>query len=481
MLQIYNSLTRKKEEFVPIEPGRVRMYVCGMTVYDLCHLGHARVMVVFDVVYRYLRERGYEVDYIRNITDIDDKIIKRANERGEPFGDLTERYIAEMHKDAADLGIESLPSGHEPRATAHMEDIKAMIQALIDKGHAYRADNGDVYYDVRSFPEYGKLSGKSIDDLEAGARVEVEELKRDPLDFALWKASKPGEPSWESPWGPGRPGWHIECSAMSTSCLGSHFDIHGGGADLQFPHHENEIAQSEGATGEPFVNLWMHNGFVRVNEEKMSKSLGNFFTVREILTRYRPEEVRYFILTSHYRSPLNYDDEHLDNARAALTRFYTAMRGLPTDAQPAGGEAFVERFHEAMEDDFNTPEALAVLFDLAKEINQVRGADASRAVGLGARLRELGAILGILQDDPNAYLQGHISPVHTTVTDHAVGTDHVTVTKKYTEDQVDVLIKQRAEARKSRNWAEADRIRDELQSANILLEDGPEGTSWRQG
>jgi len=480
MLQIYNSLTRKKEEFVPIEPGRVRMYVCGMTVYDLCHLGHARVMVVFDVFYRYLRERGYEVDYIRNITDIDDKIINRANDRGEPFGDLTERYIAAMHEDSEALGI--LPPTQEPRATAHMAEILAMIQALLDKGHAYRADNGDVYYDVRSFPDYGKLSGKSIDDLEAGARVEVGELKRDPLDFALWKASKPGEPAWDSPWGPGRPGWHIECSAMSTSCLGSHFDIHGGGADLQFPHHENEIAQSEGATGEPFVNLWMHNGFVRVNEEKMSKSLGNFFTVREILTRYRPEEVRYFILTSHYRSPLNYDDEHLDNARAALTRFYTALRGLlPADAQPSDGEAFLQRFHEAMDDDFNTPKALAVLFDLAKEINQVRGADASRAVGLGARLRELGAILGILQDDPNAYLQGHISPVHTTVTDHAVGTDHVTVTKKYTEDQVDVLIKQRAEARKSRNWAEADRIRDELQSANILLEDGPEGTSWRRG
>jgi cysteinyl-tRNA synthetase len=342
MLQIYNSLTRRKEDFVPIEPGKVSMYVCGMTVYDLCHLGHARVMVVFDVVSRYFRESGYEVNYVRNITDIDDKIIARANEKGEPFGDLTERFIAAMHEDSDALGI--LPPSDEPRATAHMDEILVMIQALVEKNHAYVADNGDVYYAVASFDGYGKLSGKDPEDLRAGARVEVDEAKRDPLDFVLWKSAKPGEPAWDSPWGPGRPGWHIECSAMSTCCLGNHFDIHGGGADLQFPHHENEIAQSEGATGEPFANLWMHNGFVRVNEEKMSKSLGNFFTVREILTRYRPEEVRYFILTSQYRSPLNYDDEHLDNARGALTRFYTALRGLP-EAEPAGGEAFRERFH----------------------------------------------------------------------------------------------------------------------------------------
>jgi cysteinyl-tRNA synthetase len=478
MLQIYNSLARKKEEFVPIEPGRVRMYVCGMTVYDLCHLGHARVMVVFDVVYRYLREHGYEVDYVRNITDIDDKIINRANERGEPFGDLTGRYIAAMHEDSEALGI--LPPTQEPRATAHMDEILAMIQALLDKGHAYRADNGDVYYDVRSFTKYGKLSGKSIDDLEAGARVEVGESKRDPLDFALWKASKPGEPAWDSPWGPGRPGWHIECSAMSTSCLGSHFDIHGGGADLQFPHHENEIAQSEGATGEPFVNLWMHNGFVRVNEEKMSKSLGNFFTVREILARYRPEEVRYFILTSHYRSPLNYDDEHLDNARAALTRFYTALRGLPADAQPAGGEAFVERFHEAMEDDFNTPEALAVLFDLAREINRVReSGDDQSAASIGAELRHLGGTLGILQGDPDAYLKGSVAIPD--ALGNIVFSGHAgPVVIGPSEQEIDDLIRRRNEARKSKNWAEADRIRDELQEAGVLLEDGAGKTTWRR-
>jgi cysteinyl-tRNA synthetase len=460
MLQIYNSLTRPKEEFAPLEPGKVRMYVCGMTVYDLCHLGHARVMVVFDVVYRYLRERGYDVIYVRNITDIDDKIINRANERGEPFSDLTERFIAAMHEDSDALGI--LPPTEEPRATAHMAEILSMIEALIEKGHAYAADNGDVYYSVASFEGYGRLSGKDPEELRAGARVEVGEAKRDPLDFALWKAVKPGEPAWDSPWGPGRPGWHIECSAMSTSCLGNHFDIHGGGADLQFPHHENEIAQSEGATGEPFVNLWMHNGFVRVNEEKMSKSLGNFFTVREILARYRPEEVRYFILTSQYRSPLNYDDEHLDNARSALTRLYTALRGLP-DAEPAGGEAFRERFHAAMDDDFNTPEALAVLFDLVREINRVRAEDEATAAGLGAELRRLGEVLGILQDDPEAYLQGEGGA------------------EGLSDADIEDLIRQRADARKSKQWAEADRIRDELQAAGIVLEDAAGGTSWRRG
>ena len=346
MLKIYNDLSRRKETFVPLEEGRVRMYVCGMTVYDLCHLGHARVLVVFDTVVRYLRARGFQVTYIRNITDIDDKIINRANANGEPFHALTTRFIQAMHEDAAALGV--LPPDAEPKATDHVEEIIAMIERLIAKGHAYQAGAGDVYFDVRSFPDYGRLSGKSIDDLESGARVEPGESKRDPLDFALWKGAKPGEPSWPSPWGKGRPGWHIECSAMSTSALGDTFDIHGGGADLTFPHHENEIAQSEGATGQPFVKYWMHNGFVRINEEKMSKSLGNFFTVREILRRYRPEEVRYFILTSQYRSPLNYDDEHLDNARGALTRMYTALRGLP-QAEPAGGEAFAMRFHAAMD------------------------------------------------------------------------------------------------------------------------------------
>ncbi|MES9959546.1 MAG: cysteine--tRNA ligase [Sedimenticola sp.] len=462
MLKVYNDLTNQKEEFKPIEPGKVRMYVCGMTVYDLCHLGHARVMVVFDVVYRYLKARGYDVTYIRNITDIDDKIINRANENGEPFGDLTERFIRAMHEDSDALGI--LPPDDEPRATTHLAEIIAMVEKLIENGHAYAAENGDVYFDVRSFPDYGKLSGKSIDDLESGARVEVDDIKRDPLDFALWKATKPGEPAWDSPWGQGRPGWHIECSAMSTCCLGDTFDIHGGGADLTFPHHENEIAQSEGATGHKFVNYWMHNGFVRINDEKMSKSLGNFFTVREILGRYQAEEVRYFILTSQYRSPLNYDDEHLDNARGALTRFYTALRGLP-EVEPAGGEAFVERFHEAMDDDFNTPEALATMFEMVREINRVRAEDERQAAALGAELRRLGAILGILQDDAESYLRGG-----------APGGDD-----GLSDADIEALIAQRVEAKANKDWAEADRIRDELKSHDILLEDGPQGTSWRRG
>ena len=472
MLQIYNSLTRRKADFVPLEPGKVRMYVCGMTVYDLCHLGHARVMVVFDVVYRYLLHLGYDVTYVRNITDIDDKIINRANERGEVFSDLTARFIQAMHEDATALGV--LPPTEEPRATAHIEEILAMIQTLIAKGHAYAADNGDVYYAVASFPGYGRLSGKDPADLRAGSRVEPGEAKRDPLDFALWKAAKPGEPAWDSPWGPGRPGWHIECSAMSTCALGNHFDIHGGGADLQFPHHENEIAQSEGATGEPFVEVWMHNGFVRVNEEKMSKSLGNFFTVREILDRYRPEEVRYFILTSHYRSPLNYDEEHLEQARGALTRFYTALRGLPSSPAPAGvtgGTAlaaagdgqFRVRFSAAMDDDFNTPEALAVLFDLARELNRARGEDETRAADLAAELRALGGVVGLLQDDPEAYLRGGATEAG------------------LSDDAISDLIQRRTAARQVRDWAEADRLRDELQGAGIVLEDGPAGTTWRRG
>jgi cysteinyl-tRNA synthetase len=460
MLKLYNTLTRDKTEFRPIEPGRVRMYVCGMTVYDYCHLGHARVMVVFDVVYRYLRELGYEVTYVRNITDIDDKIINRANERGEPFSALTERFIAAMHEDAGALGV--LPPTEEPRATGHMPEILGMIEALIARGHAYVAGNGDVYYAVASFPGYGRLSGKEPEELRAGARVEVGEAKRDPLDFALWKAAKPGEPAWASPWGEGRPGWHIECSAMSTCALGSHFDIHGGGADLQFPHHENEIAQSEGATGAPFVNLWMHNGFVRVNEEKMSKSLGNFFTVREILERYQPEEVRYFILTSQYRSPLNYDDESLQAARAALTRLYTALRGLPQVA-PRGGEVFRERFSAAMDDDLNTPVALAVLFDLVREVNRLRSEDEGAAAGLGALLRQLGGVLGILQSAPDAYLKG--------------GTE----ARGLSDAEIDDLIGRRRAARQAKQWAEADRIRDTLTAAGVVLEDGPQGTTWRRG
>ncbi|MET0066339.1 MAG: cysteine--tRNA ligase [Candidatus Thiodiazotropha sp.] len=463
MLSVYNDLTRQKEPFQPLVEGKVRMYVCGMTVYDLCHLGHARVMVVFDVVYRYLQSLGYEVTYIRNITDVDDKIIARANERGVPFLELTEQFIEAMHEDADALGV--LRPSAEPKATQHMKEILAMIQRLIGNGHAYAADNGDVYYDVRSFPGYGKLSGKSIEDLQAGARVEPGDAKRDPLDFALWKAAKPGEPAWDSPWGMGRPGWHIECSAMSTQALGNTFDIHGGGADLTFPHHENEIAQSEGATGHPFVKYWMHNGFVRINDEKMSKSLGNFFTVREILERYRAEEVRYFILTSQYRSPLNYDTEHLDNARAALTRFYTALRGLSEAPAGQAGSDFETRFREAMEDDFNTPEALAVLFDLAREINRLKETDAQTAAALGGVLRNLGAILGILQDDPERYLRG--------ATPSDAG--------GLSDETIDSMIQARIDARAAKSWAEADRIRDELQAAGVLLEDGPQGTTWRRG
>ncbi|MES9827091.1 MAG: cysteine--tRNA ligase [Candidatus Thiodiazotropha sp.] len=462
MLKLYNDLSNRKETFQPLRAGMVRMYVCGMTVYDLCHLGHARVMVVFDVVYRYLQASGYEVSYIRNITDIDDKIINRANEKGVPFGELTEEFIQAMHQDADALDV--LRPTDEPKATQHMEEILAMITRLIENGHAYAVDNGDVYYDVRSFSDYGKLSGKSVEDLRAGARVEPGDAKRDPLDFALWKGAKPDEPAWDSPWGRGRPGWHIECSAMSTKALGDSFDIHGGGADLTFPHHENEIAQSEGATGHPFVKYWMHNGFVRINDEKMSKSLGNFFTVREILEHYRAEEVRYFILTSHYRSPLNYDTEHLDNARAALTRFYTALRGIP-EAPAAGGESYVSRFRDAMDDDFNTPEALAVLFDMVREINRLKDNDVSAAAGLAGVLRELGGMLGILQDDPEDYLRGGAQAGDDTLPD----------------SKIEAMIQARIDARSEKNWGEADRIRDDLQAAGIILEDGPQGTAWRRG
>ncbi len=461
MLKIYNDLTRQKEVFRPIVSGKVSMYVCGMTVYDLCHLGHARVMVVFDVVYRYLQARGYDVTYIRNITDIDDKIINRANENGEPFNVLTERFIAAMHEDERALAV--LPPDAEPKATDHIGEIVAMIERLIKRGHAYAVDNGDVYYSVRSFPEYGKLSGKSIEDLRAGARVETGEIKHDPLDFALWKAVKPGEPAWDSPWGQGRPGWHIECSAMSTKALGDTFDIHGGGADLSFPHHENEIAQSEGATGHPFVNYWMHNGFVRINDEKMSKSLGNFFTVRQVLAHYPAEVVRYFILTSQYRSPLNYDEDHLDNARNALNRFYTALRGLPA-AEPAGAEVYVERFNTAMDDDFNTPEALAVLFELVREINTVRKDDEAKAASLAAELRQLGDVLGILQQDAEAWLRGGEGDGD-----------------GLSDADIDALIARRAQAKADKDWAEADQIRDQLKEQGIVLEDGAGGTTWRRG
>jgi len=462
MLKIYNSYTNKKEEFKPIEPGKVRMYVCGMTVYDLCHLGHARVLVVFDMVTRYLKSQGYDVTYVRNITDIDDKIIKRANENGEDFNQLTERFIKAMHEDAAALGV--LPPDEEPRATSSMDDIINMITVLIEKGFAYAADNGDVYYDVSKFATYGQLSGKKTEDLRAGERVAVDENKDDPLDFVLWKAAKPDEPFWESPWGNGRPGWHIECSAMSTCCLGNTFDIHGGGQDLQFPHHENEIAQSEAATGEKFVNLWMHNGFVRIDDEKMSKSLGNFFTVREILERYRAEDVRYFVLASHYRSPLNYSDKMLDAAGAALSRLYTSLRDVEITQMDDSSREYIERFEAAMNEDFNTAEAVAVMFDLANHINKLKASEPAKASALAATLKHIGSILGLLDDDPESYLKSSGNSAD-----------------GFSDEAIESMIQQRAQAKADKNWADADRLRDELKAAGIELEDKGGETSWRRG
>ncbi|OHC65889.1 MAG: cysteine--tRNA ligase, partial [Pseudomonadales bacterium RIFCSPLOWO2_02_FULL_63_210] len=434
-----------------------RIYVCGMTVYDFCHIGHARVMVAFDVVTRWLRHRGYEVTYVRNITDIDDKIIRRANDNGEPFEALVERMIAAMHEDEARLNV--LRPDQEPRATEHIVGMHQMIQTLIDKGFAYAPGNGDVYYRVGKFVGYGKLSRKKIEDLKVGARIEVDEAKQDPLDFVLWKGVKPGEPSWPSPWGAGRPGWHIECSVMSTCCLGETFDIHGGGPDLVFPHHENEIAQSEAATGKLYANAWMHAGAVRVDGEKMSKSLGNFFTIREVLEKYHPEVVRYLLVSSHYRSPINYSEDSLKEAKGALERFYNALKGLP-EAAPAGGEAFVERFGAAMDDDFNSPEACAVLFELAREINRLRESDQQAAAGLAARLKELAGVLGVLQLEPEAFLQAG-----------AAG--------KVDAAQVEALIAARLQARTEKNWGESDRIRDQLSAMGVVLEDGKGGTSWR--
>ncbi len=466
MLQIFNSLTRQKETFQPIESGKVRMYVCGMTVYDYCHVGHARVMVIFDVVLRWLRASGYDVTYVRNITDIDDKIIRRAQDNGEDFQTLTTRFIDAMHEDLDRLGI--LPPTQEPCATAAMTDMIAMIETLIAKGYAYVGGSGDVYYDVSRFDGYGQLSNKKLEDLRAGARIEVEDAKDDPLDFVLWKPAKPGEPSWPSPWGAGRPGWHIECSAMATRCLGEHFDIHGGGMDLKFPHHENEIAQSEAASGQRCVNFWMHNGFVQVDNEKMSKSLGNFFTVREVLRSYAPEVVRLFILASHYRGPLNYADENLDHAKASLTRLYTALRGLPVVAAPVD-DAWNKRFAQAMDDDFNTPEALATLFELAREINRLRMTDEPAAAILGASLRHLGSGLGLLQTDPETFLQCG-EPVETA--DAA--------SDGYSATQIETLIAERTAARQAKNWAEADRLRTVLLEAGVILEDTAKGTIWRR-
>ncbi|WP_374241257.1 cysteine--tRNA ligase [Zoogloea sp.] len=459
MLKIHNSLSRQKEQFTPIDPGRVRMYVCGMTVYDYCHLGHARVMVVFDMVARWLRASDYQVTYVRNITDIDDKIIKRAQENGETIRALTDRFIAAMHEDADALGV--LRPDHEPRATEFVQPMQKLIGNLVNNGLAYKAGNQDMCYAVRKFEGYGKLSGKSLDELRAGERVEVAGGKQDPLDFVLWKharADEPAEVKWDSPWGPGRPGWHIECSAMSSELLGEHFDIHGGGADLQFPHHENEIAQSEGAHQCSFVNYWMHNGFVRVDDEKMSKSLGNFFTIRDVLKEYAPEVVRFFILRAHYRSPLNYSDAHLVDARHALSRLYTALRnvepvpGFTLDwSQPAAA-----RFKMAMDDDFNTAEAIAVLFDLANEVNRNRSPEAA------AQLKALGGVLGLLEQVPQAFLQGGAE---------AADDDSAAI---------EARIAARIEAKKAKNFAEADRIRAELLAEGIALEDSPQGTIWRR-
>lgn len=439
------------------------MYVCGLTVYDYAHLGHARMLIVFDVIARHLRASGYRLRYVRNITDIDDKIIKRAAETGESVRELTDRFIRVTHEDCEALGIE--PPDDEPRATEHLESIITMIEALLDRGFAYRADNGDIYYAVERFEDYGKLSGKRVEELRAGARVEVEEAKRDPVDFALWKAAKPGEPAWDSPWGPGRPGWHIECSAMSTALLGNHFDIHGGGMDLQFPHHENEIAQSCGATGEPFVNVWLHNGFVRVDEEKMSKSLGNFFTVREVLAKFHPEVVRYLILASHYRKPLNYSDDQLRQAKAALDRLYTSLRGLP-EAQAPEVTDYDKQFRAAMDDDFNTPEALAVIQMLARDINTAKGTlDDDRAIELAAVARRLGDVLGILEHDPELYFKTTPGSAETTA---------------LSDERIEELIAKRNAARAAKSWKEADRYRDELQAEGVVLEDGPDGTTWRR-
>ncbi|MDO4777647.1 MAG: cysteine--tRNA ligase [Cardiobacteriaceae bacterium] len=450
-LVLYNSLTREKEIFTPIEAGKVGMYVCGMTVYDYCHIGHARVMTVFDVIARHLRAEGYALNYVRNITDIDDKIIARANENGEPIDHLTARFIDAMHEDEKALGC--LPPDHEPRATDAVPGMIAMIETLMAKNHAYAADNGDVYYAVRSFPGYGKLANRSLDDLRAGERIAVNDAKKDPLDFVLWKAAKPGEPYWDSPWGKGRPGWHIECSVMSSDALGHHFDIHGGGMDLKFPHHECEIAQSEGACGHQTVNYWLHNGFVQIDNEKMSKSLGNFFTVRDVLKKYDGEVIRFFMLGSHYRGPLNYSDAALDEAKKALNRLYGALDGVACD-EGAIDDAAQAEFVAAMNDDFNTPKALAVLFDLARRVNSGESA-------LAHTLKQLGARLGVLQQHPAVFLKGSQRSGQLDAT------------------QIEALIAERQAAKAAKDYGKADAIRAELAEKGVVLKDTPQGCEWR--
>lgn len=458
-MQIYNSFTQRKEEFSPKDANNVGVYVCGITTYDYCHLGHARMLVAFDVVVRYLRAKGYGVNYVRNITDIDDKILSRAAQNGELFSDLTDRFIAAMHEDEKALSI--LPPDNEPRATAHIEEIVKMIEVLVSKDAAYRAANGDVYFSVQSFPEYGRLSKKKMDELLDGARIEVGELKRDPRDFVLWKASPDDGVGWDSPWGYGRPGWHIECSAMSTCCLGNNFDIHGGGSDLLFPHHENEIAQSEMATGEKFANLWMHNGPLRVDNVKMSKSLNNFFTVRDVLGVVDAEVVRYLLIASHYRSPINYSEQSLQQSAAALERLYISLQGLDIEsAKSLTNSRFEKAFMAAMDDDFNTAEAFAVLFELAKEINKEKTNASDLAGQLGALLVRLGSILGILQQNPEQFLQA------------TVGAD-------VDPAEIDQLILDRKQARADKDWAKADEIRDRLTELKVIVEDGADGSSWR--
>jgi cysteinyl-tRNA synthetase len=486
MIRIHNSLTGEKQELQPIQPGRIGMYVCGMTVYEFLHIGHARMSTVFDTLNRYLRHRGYQVTYVRNITDIDDKIIKRAAENGEPIGALTERFIAANNEDFAQLNI--LPPDHEPRATQYVANMIDMIRTLVEKEYAYVAADGDVMYAVAKFEGYGKLSGKNLADLRAGARIEVDESKRDPLDFVLWKHAKPGEPSWESPWGPGRPGWHIECSAMSAALLWTHFDIHGGGMDLKFPHHENEIAQSCAATCDRFVNIWVHNGFVNVDNEKMSKSLGNFFRVRDVLPVLRhPEVLRFFFLLSHYRGPINYSLEQLEQADAALRGIYTALRDVPV--VPAIESDYTQRFHEVMDDDLNTPEAIAILQRMTREINLAKDTGKERkAAALSAELRALASVLGIITLDPEQWFrlpkpaipQGGSAPQNVTSTP-ASGTPSTVGGEALTDEEAQRLVDARIAARKAKDFAESDRIRDQLAAAGVIVEDKPGGKStWRR-
>jgi cysteinyl-tRNA synthetase len=465
IMQIYNTLSRSKQDLIPLEAGKIKMYVCGMTVYDYCHLGHARVLVAFDVITRYLRAKGFDVTYVRNITDIDDKILRRATENGEAYEALTERFIAAMHEDAERLDI--LPPDQEPRATAHIADIIAMTKRLIATDHAYQASNGDVYYRVTSFADYGKLSGKKPDELLSGARIAVDEAKDDPRDFALWKAVTDGGVSWSSPWGEGRPGWHIECSAMSTCCLGDSFDIHGGGPDLVFPHHENEIAQSEAATGKKYAQAWMHAGAVRVDNEKMSKSLGNFFTIREILDSYHAEVVRYFLISSHYRSAINYSEDNLQIAKQNLDRFYHALKGLPELAVCEYSALdfdndYGQRFDAAMQDDFNAPVALAVLYDMVRELNSAKDAgNFARAGELGGQLKSLASVMGILQLDADTYLQAGSG-------------------EQLDATEIEALIVERVQAKKDKQFTRADEIRDDLKSQGVILEDSRQGTTWRR-